>query len=267
MTLATRWNTMSFDEKRIAVRALANIVVALAQTQFDKIGSLYPSPTHGSDIPVIGPMLPCCAPWFFTRDASLEAGPFRTEREYLLACIARERISTLSHQSELEVKWQNEDLTAIGWQSIMSGYLSTYDKLAQVVSSLPGLEQRLPHPFGPFVLSHPDLTNTNVMISATDPSQLTLLDWDCASTTPLWNLTGTPEFLVSEETSELRTVFHAECEAQFPDPVLWRAQSDKACLMFWLERACQAISMVVSPATIANMLDQVLAKQEYGTSA
>ncbi|KAF9022650.1 hypothetical protein BDZ89DRAFT_1070470 [Hymenopellis radicata] len=264
MTLDKRWQTMSLDDKRVAIKSLAKIVVSLAQTQFDRIGSLYP---HDSGGPVIGPMLPPCVPWFFTPDISLDAGPWRSEREYLLSCIARERACTLSHQSELQDKWRNEDLTAIGWDSILAGYLSAYDKLAQVVSSLPALDEPLPDSFGPFVLSHPDLNDRNIMISADDPSQLTLLDWDFASITPLWNLTSTPEFLFYEsagpsagELPELRALFSAECETHFPDHILWRSQCNKGALMFLLERSCQAISLKVSPETMGGMLDRVLLK-------
>ncbi|KAF8900804.1 hypothetical protein CPB85DRAFT_1565114 [Mucidula mucida] len=96
MTLYKRWQTMSFADKHIAVRSLARIIVALAQTRFDRIGSIYPSSNSASGID-IGPMLPPSAPWFFTRDLSLDSGPWSTEREYLLACIARERAWAISH--------------------------------------------------------------------------------------------------------------------------------------------------------------------------
>ncbi len=264
MTLEKRWQTMSLDDQRVAIKALAEIVASLAQIQFDRIGSLYPAPNSGYGGPVIGPMLPPCAPWFFTGDMSLDSGPWRSEREYLLACVARERASTLSHQSDLQEKWREEDLTTIGWDSILTGYLAIYDKLAEIVSALPGLDEPIPHSFGPFALAHPDLNNRNIMISADDPSQLTLLDWECASTTPLWTLTSTPEFMyyVGPCAAELRALYDAECESHFPDPAVWRSQCRKGCLMIVLERSCQVISLMVSPATLVDLMNRVLSEVE-----
>ncbi|KAF8916910.1 hypothetical protein CPB85DRAFT_1215845, partial [Mucidula mucida] len=90
MTLEKRWQTMSLDDQRVTIKALAKIVASLAQTKFDRIGSLYPATNSESGGPVIGPMLPPCVFWGFTPDMSLDSGPWRSEREYLLACVARE---------------------------------------------------------------------------------------------------------------------------------------------------------------------------------
>ncbi|KAF9021310.1 hypothetical protein BDZ89DRAFT_244751 [Hymenopellis radicata] len=252
-------------EKHVAVKSVAKIIVSLAQTRFDRIGSMYPSSSTDSGV-VIGPMLPTSLAWFYTPDVSLDSGPWNTERDYFLGCIARERAWAVSHHCELEEKWQNENIAALGWESILSGYLAVYDRLTQLVSHLPGLDPRLPHPFGPFVLVHPDLNSRNVMISADDPSQLTILDWECSRTAPLWALTIVPEFLsegedvVDPSCPELRQVFHAECELRFPHPALWRSLRDRADLMVALEKACQSVCRLISPATIVYFLDQVLTK-------
>ncbi len=256
---------MSLAEKHVAVKSLARIIVSLAQTRFDSIGSIYPSSSTSSGV-VIGPMLPPSLPWFFTRDISLDSGPWCTEHDYLLACIARERAWAVAHQSELEAKWKDEDIASLGWDSILSGYLAAYDRLARVVCSLPGIDARLPHPFGPFVLVHPDLNNRNIMISAADPSQLTILDWECSRTAPLWALTTIPEFLSKDQDAEdpscpdLRQAFLAECELRFPDPALWRSQRARAGLMVLLESVCQSICVKIPPATMVSFLDQVLTK-------
>ncbi len=206
-------------------------------------------------------MLPPSAPWFFTRDLSLDSGPWSTEREYLLACIARERAWAISHQLELEKTWESEDIAALGWKSLLSGYLSVYDRLTQLVSHLPGLDPRdLPHPF---VLVHADLNSQNIMVLADDPSQLTILDWECSRTAPLWALTTLPEFLWDAEDSscpELRQAYRAECELCFPQPALCRSQLDRADLMVALERTCQSGCVEIRPAMMVNFLDQVLAK-------
>ncbi|KAF9033225.1 hypothetical protein BDZ89DRAFT_1062968 [Hymenopellis radicata] len=265
MTLYKRWQTMSLAEKHVAVKTLARIIVSLAQTRFDSIGSIYPSSSTGSGV-VIGPMLPPSLPWFFTRDLSLDSGPWRTERDYLLACIARERAWAVSHQTKLEEKWKNEDIAALGWKSLLSGYLAVYDRLTQLVSHLPGLDPHLPRPFGPFVLVHADLNSRNVMISANDPSQMTILDWECSRTGPLWALTTVPEFLAESEDvadpscPELRQAFHAECELRFPHPALWKSQRDRADLMVALEQMCQSTCVANSPATMVYFLDHVLTK-------
>ncbi|KAF9022649.1 kinase-like protein [Hymenopellis radicata] len=265
MTLDKRWQTMSLAEKHVAVKSIAKIIVSLAQTHFDRIGSIYPSSSTGSGV-VIGPMLPTSLAWFYTPDVSLDSGPWNTERDYFSGCIAREHAWAVSHHFELEEKWQNENIAALGWESILSGYLAVYDRLTQLVSHLPGLDPRLPHPFGPFVLVHPDLNSRNVMISAEDPSQLTILDWECSRTAPLWALTTVPEFLsegedvVDPSCPELRQVFHAACELYFPHPALWRSLRDRADLMVALEKACQSVCRLISPATIVYFLDQVLTK-------
>lgn len=267
MTLDKRWQTMSLAEKKVAVKSYARIVVSLAQTRFDSIGSIYPSTSTSSGV-VVGPMLPSSPPWCFTRDITLDSGPWRTEREYFLACIARERTWAVAHQLELEEKWRNENIAALGWNSLLSGYLAIYDRLTQLVSHLPGLDPPLPHPFGPFAMIYPDPNSRNIMITADDPSKLTLLDWEFSHSAPLWHLTTVPEFLCEDEDvedpscPELRQVFHAECELHFPDPALWRSQRDRADLMVALEKACQSICVAINPATIVSFLEQVLRKCE-----
>ncbi|KAF9023151.1 hypothetical protein BDZ89DRAFT_923774, partial [Hymenopellis radicata] len=41
LSLSSPWQTMSLEEKGTAVKALAKLIVSLAQTRFDRIGSLY----------------------------------------------------------------------------------------------------------------------------------------------------------------------------------------------------------------------------------
>ncbi|KAF8891992.1 kinase-like domain-containing protein [Mucidula mucida] len=248
MTLYKRWQTMSFADKHIAVRSLARIIVALAQTRFDRIGSIYPSSNSASGID-IGPMLPPSAPWpvEYRARVPLSLHCPRTRMGHISPAGAGKDVAKRRH--------------SLGWKSLLSGYLSVYDRLTQLVSHLPGLDPRdLPHPF---VLVHADLNSRNIMVLADDPSQLTILDWECSRTAPLWALTTPPEFLwESEDPScpELRQAYRAECELCFPQPALWRSQRDRADLMVALERTCQSGCVEIRPAMMVDFLDQVLAK-------
>ena len=94
---------MSEAQREAIVLSLADVVITLLNTKFPSIGSLYSS--VGDASAAVGPMIPTCDPRCFRKDLSLDRGPWKSEREYLLACIARERHWISAHTEELDSKW------------------------------------------------------------------------------------------------------------------------------------------------------------------
>ncbi|KAJ7221540.1 hypothetical protein GGX14DRAFT_313886, partial [Mycena pura] len=173
-TLERMWPNMSESQRETVVRTLAGYVNELLQTRFSSIGSLYAS-DDGTDV---GPMIPICNPWCFRTDATLDSGPWATEKEYLLGCIEREVQWISGHPEDLYSTWScdsNSDL--------VEQYKTLFKKLSTRIETMDYL---LPGS-GPFVLRHPDFNPSNIMVEEHDPSVITaVIDWECANTAPSW---------------------------------------------------------------------------------
>ncbi|KAF9025672.1 hypothetical protein BDZ89DRAFT_1161673, partial [Hymenopellis radicata] len=262
LTLTRKWETMSTAEKALSVTSLAKISISLLKTRFDVVGSLYPSPSKESGI-VVGPMMLTCNPWCFNKDLSLGRGPWRTQREYFLACIARERAWTVANGPAVNEKWtaRESDIAVLGGASFQGGYIALYDRLTAYVRNVSGLDDAYPHSLGPFVLRHPDLDRPNIMVAEDDSSCLTLIDWECANTTPVRCAALIPEFLTYDQRDPanpyLREVYLAECRKTFPD-LFAASEMEKNTRLVDLELACQLMSIMRSPEYAKAAIEKVL---------
>ncbi|KAJ6602452.1 kinase-like domain-containing protein, partial [Mycena vulgaris] len=183
-TLDRMWPDMSQSQREEVVKSLAGYTVELLRTRFSAIGSLFPGV---NDETTLGPMIPTCNPWCFRTDATLDSGPWTTEKDYLLGCINRELHWISEHPADLNAKWPSDSSP-----DLAERYKSLLDKLSRRVNTLECLNSGS----GPFVLRHPDLNPTNIMVREDDPSVVTaVLDWECANTAPTWAVAQVPEFL------------------------------------------------------------------------
>ncbi len=253
---------MSTAEKALSVTSLAKIAVSLLKTRFNVVCSLYPSPSNKSEI-VVGPMMLTCNPWCFNKDLSFERGPWNTQREYFLACIARERAWTVANGLAINEKWtaHKSDIAVLGGASFQEGYIALYDRLADYVRNASMLDDAYPHSLGPFVLRHPDLDLPNIMVAEDDSSCLTLIDWECANTTPVRCAALIPEFLTYDERDSanpyLREVYLAECRKTFPD-LFAASEMDMNIWLAELELACQLMSIMRSPKYVKAAIEKVI---------
>jgi hypothetical protein len=122
----------------------------------------------------------------------LDCGPWSIRREYLLACLEREKwIST--HQEELVSTWPQADRDILPNTDVVEVYTSLLEKLRQRIEKInPSILGEGPN----FVLRHPDFHPSNRMVREDDPSIIMgVLDGECANTAPRWAVAQIPEFL------------------------------------------------------------------------
>lgn len=69
-------------------------------------------------------------------------------------------------------------------------------------SSYPLMEKPIAG-FGPFALSHPDLTMDTIMVSTNSPSEITgIIDWETPSTGAAWENARTPAFMLNQRSPD-----------------------------------------------------------------
>ncbi|KAJ7086483.1 kinase-like domain-containing protein [Mycena belliarum] len=242
-TLDRMWPYMSESHREQTVKSLARYTAELLQTQFPTIGSLYPGVDHNAALS-LGPMIiPTFNPWCFRPDATLESGPWATERAYLLGCINRELKWVRDHTADLEARW-------LPRADVVDRYTALLDKLSRRVETMNGLDSGAPQSF---VLRHPDFSLSNIMVREDDPSIITaVLDWECASTAPIWAVAQVPEFLLDRgdereqdsakraSKAHLRDVF-IRCVKDLVDINIDVGSARSQCLIA-LEKAAQTIT-------------------------
>ncbi|KAJ7673449.1 hypothetical protein B0H17DRAFT_1083066 [Mycena rosella] len=189
-TLDRMWPDLSESHREQVIESLAGYTAQLLQTRFPAIGSLYPG-VDDKAAPNLGPMIPTCNPWCFRTDATLDSGPWATEKAYLLGCINRELRWIAEHPADLTAKWSSNSDSP----GLVERYKDLFGRLSRRVATLECLNSGS----GPFVLRHPDFNPTNIMIREDDPSAVTaILDWECANTAPVWAVAHVPEFILDE---------------------------------------------------------------------
>ncbi|KAJ7159861.1 hypothetical protein C8R43DRAFT_1177445 [Mycena crocata] len=251
---------MNGRQRDDVVRLLAGYTAELLQTRFSAIGSLYPDGTDAQES-TLGPMIPTCNPWCFRADATLDSGPWVTEIEYLVECIARELQWISSHQADLNSKWESENLG--------DRYKSLFTKLQKRIDTIECLNPGS----GSFVLRHPDLDPANIMVvvdedSEDDNSTVTVtsvLDWECANTAPIWAVAQIPEFLADRGEESGETVDERRSKAELRGlfsrsiPESFGVGSRKAQSLVALEEAAQTITTMRSVADLDRIVSDVFA--------
>ncbi|KAJ7629421.1 kinase-like domain-containing protein [Mycena polygramma] len=233
-TLHRMWSDMSEPQREKVVRTLAGYIAELLQTRFSSIGSLYQN-ADGTDV---GPMIPICNPRCFRTDATLDSGPWATEKEFLLACIKRELQWISDHPEDLNSKWSSEpDSDLVGRYKVL------FEKLYSRIETMECL-----HPgSGPFVLRHPDFHPTNIMVQEDDPSVIiAVIDWECANTAPSWAVAQIPEFLLDRgdefERDATERASKARLRDLFVESLGYSGDMCKGQLLVALEEAAQTIT-------------------------
>lgn len=249
----------SLPDKIAHAKALAKITVSLLQTRFNSIGSLHPS--DDGQI-VVGPMIAPCEPNLFTRDGDLPRGPWRTHREYLLACVSREYDWTVANAATVDSHWIGHDPAILGEKTIHEGYLSLYSRIREHVVHHTDLDRPLPDNLGPFVLRHVDMSMSNVLVDEQDPSRLTVIDWEAARTAPFCVVAELPQFLTipRPDTDEIEAIksFLDECSALMPDVFAGERDRARQGSLSNLEVMCQLRSTAVALDEFKPVLDDVL---------
>ncbi|KAJ7471861.1 hypothetical protein FB451DRAFT_1399165 [Mycena latifolia] len=197
-TLERMWPNMTQLHREQAIKSLAGYTAQLLQTRFPAIGSLYPG-VNVEVPPSLGPRIPTCIPWCFRTDATLDSGPWATEKEYLLGCINRELQWISAHPADLNATWS----PIAGSSDLAESYKALFDKLSQWIDAMEYLNSGSGH----FVLRHPDFNPSNIMVREDDPSVVTaVLDWESANTAPTWAVAQVPGFLVDrgDESKKIR---------------------------------------------------------------
>ncbi|KAG0633585.1 phosphotransferase enzyme family-domain-containing protein [Tuber brumale] len=215
------WHDLSLERKTIVVERLGQFSKELRRKcRFDAIGSLYQRAelseadlkvavaTGNSDF-VIGPIVNSFI--FAGKRKPLikrDRGPYRSDREYLLALM----------EVELEDKKLLLKLTsnkrANGVQKAHSNdgdSESDEDDLAadvpEIEETIQQLQQILPSLFSngmqtkEFVLRHHDLNRSNIMVDHTTLEITGIVDWECITTVPAWEDTY-PQMLQGEDMEE-----------------------------------------------------------------
>lgn len=186
---------LSQNDQDALVAQLARWAARLSKFRFSSIGSLYPGKEENY---VVGPIV---KKRFFSegrvRLSSLDRGPFKSVKDYLLACMQREidcsrtltaQDASLAYQRDLEeCRIQVEQSMAI-----MEGLIQT----------CPGLEDDLGEGgLTPFSFDIHDIDLKDVIVSSDDPSRIISVGgWDCVCTMPLWQCGRLPRWLMGSLT-------------------------------------------------------------------
>ncbi|KAI0064973.1 hypothetical protein BV25DRAFT_1914121 [Artomyces pyxidatus] len=174
------------------VAQIAKYILEVSEHTFPALGSIVLPPASGS--PALPPLGPLTHPSFYIDGRAalpLARGPFRTAREYFLACAQRELDCTRALFTQGAPPGYQRELEESQLQVERSvGLLSD---LAQRCAGLDGDDA----PLARFALDLHDIGLKNILVSADDPTQIcAVVDWQCTSTRPLWRCARLPYWLL-----------------------------------------------------------------------
>ncbi|KLO12751.1 hypothetical protein SCHPADRAFT_997871 [Schizopora paradoxa] len=181
---------LSHNEQDALAAQLARWFAKLSRFKFDFIGSLY---SGKEDNFIIGPMV---KKQFFSegraRLSNLDRGPYKTVKEYLLACTQREIdcSRTLSAQ-DASVAYQRdlEDCRVQVEQSMAV--------MESLIQKCPGLDDSEVDGSSPFSFDLHGISLKDVVVASDEPSRIVSVGgWDCICTMPLWQCGRLPRWLV-----------------------------------------------------------------------
>ena len=172
--LSSVWKTFDEATKTAVARQIAQVVVVCAETTFDKIGGMMLDHTIG---PTVEGMKLFKGRNKFHNPSCYDIGPYRTTKEYVLACYDKE-IYYYSHAPEEDI----ED----GFFEEVS--VDAFVKTLQATRKSIADDDTAFVPDEPFVLVHGDLHGRNIMMK--DGHIKAVLDWEFAGSYPLSELLG-----------------------------------------------------------------------------
>jgi aminoglycoside phosphotransferase (APT) family kinase protein len=215
------WRDLSLERKTIVVERLGQLSKELrGKCRFDAIGSLYQHAelseadlkvavaTDNNDF-VIGPIVNSFI--FAGKRKSLikrDRGPYRSDREYLLALMKVEL-----EDKKLLLKLIS-DKRAAGVQKVHSNDEDSESDEDDLAADVPEIEDTIRRLQGiltslfsndmqtkGFVLRHHDLSHSNIMVDHTTLEITGIIDWECITTVPAWEDTY-PQMLQGEDMEE-----------------------------------------------------------------
>ncbi|KAI1076810.1 kinase-like domain-containing protein [Whalleya microplaca] len=165
--LSHQWMSLSPLQKEGFAQQLAIIIVDLAEIEFDMIGGL--DPVGLSSAPTVEGHKIFKGRDKFHREECYPIGPYKTTKEYILACYEKE-IYFYSHT--------NQDFSHSSLFNKMS-----IESFVKVLRKKREILETTDIPEEPFVLIHGDLHGRNIL--ARDGQILAILDWEFAGSYPL----------------------------------------------------------------------------------
>ena len=209
---AAQGPAMPMEAKQAVARAVAGHVLEMRERcRLSRIGSLYQrcdlteaelaatAPTELEDI-VIGPavtMFMLLGPlrMLITRDR----GPYRTDYDFVSAQLDaqikdNELLRVIATGGDAGVPYNPSDHGDDGYDS------DTVEDAAEVAEGLQALRSVLPSLFAtadppqsspmpdlPFVLRHPDLNHSNILLDPATNTITAIIDWECTISGPKWD--------------------------------------------------------------------------------
>ena len=172
--LSSVWKTFDETTKMAVARQIAQIVVELAGTTFKSIGGMMLDHKIG---PTVEGMKLFKGRNKFHSPSCYDIGPYKTKKEYVLACYDKE-IYYYSHAAEEDI----ED--GFFGEVSVEAFVKTLQATRQSIAD----DDTAFVPDEPFVLVHGDLHGRNIMMK--DGRIEAILDWEFAGSYPLSELLG-----------------------------------------------------------------------------
>ncbi|ESK95715.1 serine threonine protein kinase [Moniliophthora roreri MCA 2997] len=190
------WENLPTEVKLLAIRDYARIVLELSRLKFDRIASIYfkerAPPPHCYEL---GPVA-----WCKHESAARKAccrydrGPWQSASQWLRAALSDEieTMQTLPDllQSTHKSSMRGDDTRR--WQLAHKAFPQMLNRVSDVIED--PLDR---YGAGPFVLSHMELTPRNMIFATEGPHMgriVAVIDWEMATTTPLWALACYPSW-------------------------------------------------------------------------
>ena len=172
--LSSVWKTYDEATKTAVARQIAQVVVECAETTFDNIGGLMLDHTIG---PTVEGTKLFKGRTKFHSPSCYDIGPYRTTKDYVLACYDKE-IYYYSHAAEEDI--EDGFFGDVSVEAFVKTLQATRQSIADDDTAFV--------PDEPFVLVHGDLHGRNIMMK--DRRIEAILDWEFAGSYPLSELLG-----------------------------------------------------------------------------
>lgn len=199
------WHHMTFDQRKKIVTQIADYEAQLLRLRLPSIGRIFRAPGFNEDDLTHSPRKnPLQDPTYFIGSLGFpvlssykfdvqDAGPWTTTSDYILCSINNQLVYVTERASEC-VATRRSSLAPQGKQDSLDilHYLQTAWKLlfetVRVCLATPRLQFLSDPNSQHFVINHPDVGVTNIMISYDDSTLVTgIIDWEGTTVLPIWS--------------------------------------------------------------------------------
>lgn len=183
--------SMPWEKKEELIRVVTKYLLELRKISFKCIGSLYfasdinkhpnePEPVALEDSRfVIGPLV--SMNFFYGGIRALvprQRGPFKDERRYIEALL-----NVVFEEVEMAQRLPKDD--PLYHEDLVGDRKEILDALNSLQTALPSIFSCEPDPNG-YILSHHDLSLSNIMVDPETFKIAGIIDWECIGTIPRW---------------------------------------------------------------------------------